>query len=360
MHSLLHLLTAAGLFTTTAFAQARRQPQKVFSALDQSSQPAFGVGFDLTASYGSAAVSFCNGTTKTLTTISAGEGYNEVLQRLSLESSRHPSPPYFNMGESWDDMPRQYLRKARKAIGLPASSDVGHLATLLLALRAAVEEQVGPITSAGVTTMNLVALYDEDLHDAFEYVGLEYITFPVGYVGHNILYETSAAYAGYGYGLCTDYKTDPEACKQEQYSMTFETVMAVLYTDTVLSVSLSVIRSVYALWEPPYRYLADFDLGYNANVEMEKPEEYWSAVELKLQQIMIEYPFYPRPSKVLLMGDRINDLEFKETLVRALGAQMKELPEILSEGAVGVAARGVAEMAKREGYQATQDSRAFG
>ena len=357
MHSLLLLLTAAGLFTTTASTQAK--PQKVLSSLEQSSQLTFGVGFDLTASYGSAAVSFCNGTTRTLTQITAEEGYNEVLQRLSLESSQHPSPPYNNLGESWDDMPRQYLRKARKAIGLPASSDVGHLATLLLTLRAAVEEQLGPITSAGVTTMNLVALYDEDLHDAFEYVGLEYITFPVGYVGHNILYETSAAYAGYGYGLCTDYKTNPEACIQEQYNMTEEVVMAVLYTDTVLSVSLSVIRSAYALWEPSYRYLADFDLGYNAHVAMENPEEYWNAVELRLQQIMIEHPGYPRPSKVLLMGDRINDREFRETLVQALGAQMEELPEILSEGAVGVATRGVAEMTKRQGYQAKQGSRAF-
>ena len=160
-------------------------------------------------------MSFSNGTTVTITKISAGKGYNEVLRRLSLDSSRHPSPPYDNLGESWDDMPRQYLRKARKAIGLPASSDIGCLAMMFSDLRVAVEEQVGPITSAGVTTMNLVALYDEDLHDAFEYVSLEYITFPVGYVGHNILYETSAAYAGYGYGLCTDYDTDLEACRNE-------------------------------------------------------------------------------------------------------------------------------------------------
>ena len=230
---------------------------------------------------------------------------------------------------------------------------------MLLALRAAVEEKVGPITSAGVTTMNLVALYDEDLRNAFEYVGLEYITFPVGYVGRNIVYETSAAYAGYGYGLCADHKTDPEACRQEQHDMSDEVVMAVLYTDTVLSVSLSVIRPAYALWEPEYWYLADFDLGYNTYVEMESPEEYWSAVWLKIQQIMIENPGYTPPSKVLLMGDRTDEREFREILVRALWEQMGELPEILSEGAVGVAARGVAEMAKREVCQARQDSRTF-
>ncbi len=348
MHLLIPFLTAAGLFITTASAQAR--PQKVLSTSNPSSQPAFGVGFDLTASYGSAAVSFDNGTTITIPQIYADKDYNSLLHRLSLASSKHPSPPYTNLGESWDDMPRQYLRKARKAIGLPASSDVRHLATLLLNLRAAVEEQVGPITSAGVTTMNLVALYDEDLHDAFEHVGLEYITFPVGYVGHNILYETSAAYAGYGYGLCTDYKTNPKACDQEQRDMADESVMAVVYTDTVLSVSLSVLRSADALWEPPYRYLADFDLGYKSISEMD-PEAYWGAVGLRLQQTMIENPGYGRPSKVLLMGDRADGSEFRDTLGKALRAQMEEVPEILGEGAVGVAARGVAEMAKREGYR---------
>ena len=246
--------------------------------------------------------------------------------------------------------PASICAERAKPLCLPASSDVGYLATMLFDLHAAVEEQVGPMTSAGVTTMNLVALYDEGLHDVFEYVGLEYITFPVGDVGCNILYETSAAYAGYGYGLCTNYKTDPEACKNEQYHMTDEVMIAVLYTDTVLSVSLSVIRSAYALWEPPYRYLADSALGHNnAYVEM-NPEEYWSAVELELQQTMIDNPGYERPSKVLLMGDRTNGREFKERLVTALGEQMEDLSEILNEGAVGVAARGVAEMAKREIY----------
>ena len=209
---------------------------------------------------------------------------------------------------------------------------------MLLALRAGVEEKVGPITSAGVTTMNLVALYEEDLRDAFEYVSLKYIAFPVGWVGHS-LHETSAAYAGYGYGLCTHYKTDPKACMREQYAMCDEVVMAVLYTDTALSVSLSVIRPAYALWEPEYWYLADFDLGYNTYVEVESPEEYWSAVWLKIQQIMIENPGYTPPSKVLLMGDRTDEREFREILVRVLWEQMGELPEILSEGAVGVAAR---------------------
>lgn len=327
-------------------ASAHVVSQKTLSNSKESPAPSFGVGFDLTASYGSAAVSFSNGTIITVANIQSDEGYNEVLQRLSLTESQHLSPPYNNVGESWDDMPRQYKRKARKAIGLPASQDVGHLAKMLSDLRTAVEEKVGPIETAAVTTMHLPALYDEDLHDAFEYVGLKYITFPVGDFGHNILYETAAAFAGYGFGLCSDYQADPEACKNEQWNMTDQSVMAVGYTDTALSVSLSVVRSAYALWEPSYRYLADFDLGYQAILS--SSADYWTTLEQKLARILVENPNYERPNLVMLMGDRIDDSKFRESLNKVLKEQMKDLPEVLSENGNDVAARGVAEMTKRE------------
>ena len=341
-----HVLTIAASLFILATATRLRPPQIQLNPPDQSLQSTFGVGFDLTASYGSAAVSFFNGTIITVATIPADDEFNQVLQRLSLDSSKHPSPPYNDLGESWDDMPRQYMRKARKAIGQPASSDVGHLAKMLSHLRDAVEKRVGPITTAGVTSMHLVALYDEDLHDAFEYVGLEYITFPVGYVGRNILYETSAAYAGYGYGLCSNYKAGPEACIDEIRNMTDRAVMAVVYTDTALSVSLSMIKSAYALYEPPYRYLADFDLGHQAGLET-SPKQYWDAVTSKLQEILVENPNYERPSLVMLMGDRIRDPMFQEVLNKALDEEVEEMPEILSEEAPEVAAKGAAEMAKR-------------
>lgn len=351
MQLILQLLVAGlNLCTVTS---AYVGSQKPLSNSNKSPGAPFGVGFDLTASYGSAAVSFPNGTIVALAHIPAEQDYNDVLQRLSRPASQHLSPPYNNVGESWDDMPRQYRRKARKAVGLPASQDVGHLAKMLSGLRTVVEERVGPIMTAAVTTMHLPALYDEDLHDAFEYIGLEYITFSVGDVGHNILYETNAAFAGYGYGLCSDYKDDPETCKNEQWNMTDRAVMAVGYTDTALSVSLSVIRSAYALWEPPYRYLADFDLGYQASLS--STVEYWATLELKLAEILIENPNYERPSMVMLMGDRIEESKFREALNKVLSEQMQERPEVLSESGRDIAAKGAAEMAKREVFYAKQN-----
>ncbi len=244
-------------------------------------------------------------------------------------------------------MPRQWWRKARKAIGLPASKDVGFLAKMLSDLRSLVEEQTGkPIESAGVATLNLVALYHEDLRDAFEYVGLRYLTFPVRY---DVLYETSAAYAGYGYGLCSDY-TDRNACKREQGDMPSDVVMAVLYTRTVLTVSLSITESAYYLYEPLRRHLLDFSLGYDAQSFKVADKEYWDAVESKLQQILIKNPNYKRPAKVLLMGDCIRNEAFLNILKKALSHQRAEMPEILSSDSEGVAAKGAAEFAKRIPY----------
>lgn len=324
--------------------------QAVLSVLDGAhalERPSFGVGFDLTASYGTAAVSFSNGTSVTVAKITAEDAFNEVLQRLSLDSSQHLSPPYNNPGDSWTDMSRQLRRKARKAIGLPASQDVGHLAKMLSDLRNLVEEQIGkPIDSAGAATLNLVALYPEDLQDAFEYVGLRYLTFPVRY---DVLYETSAAYAGYGYGLCSDY-TDRNACKQEQVDMPSDVVMAVLYTRTALTVSLSVIKSAYYLYEPLDRHLLDFSLGYDARSLSTDEEDYWDAVGSKLEQILIKNPYYKRPAKVLLMGDCVRDENFQRTLKKAMGNQMAQLPEILIEDSEGIAAKGAAVFATRVPY----------
>lgn len=146
-------------------------------------------------------------------------------------------------------------------MGLPASEDVGLLAKVISDLRDKVEDYVDKhIESAAMAVPNLIALYQEDLQDALEYVGLRYLPLSVKY---DVLYETSAAYARYGFGLCSDFE-DRTACKKEQQNMPSEVVMAVLYGDTVLTVTLSVVKSAYYLYEPVNRHVSNFSLGYDA------------------------------------------------------------------------------------------------
>lgn len=126
--------------------------KKPFSALDQPPRPLFGVNFDLTASYSSSAICFPNVTTIT----PASESYTSALLHPSLSSSQHPSPSYNSISSSYSSMPRQFLRKTRKAINLPSSPYVMCTSRTcsLPSTRAVVDERlVEPITSAGVTAM---------------------------------------------------------------------------------------------------------------------------------------------------------------------------------------------------------------
>ncbi len=131
------------------------------------------------------------------------------------------------------------------------------------------------------------------------------------------------------------------------------TVMAVSYTRTVLTVSLSIVASAYSLWEPSYRYLIDSELGYDMRDLLDE-EGYWRDVKMRLEQIMIENPGYDRPAKVLLMGDCVKDKNFQIQLFEALGDQMEIIPEIFSSQAEVVAARGVAELTKRESFRLSE------
>lgn len=133
-------------------------------------------------------------------------------------------------------MPRQLCRKAGKAVGLPESQDVALLARILAGLPSQVETSIDrSFQAAGVTMLNLIALYNEDHQDAFEYLHIDHFSFPVRY---DVLYKTSAAYAGYDYGLCSDCSDyfDKATCKNEQDNMPSEVVMTVLYTRNVLAV----------------------------------------------------------------------------------------------------------------------------
>ena len=224
---------------------------------------------------------------------------------------------------------------------------------MLRDLRSLAEKRISqPISSAGAATLNFKALYPEDLRDAYSYVRLDYLTFPVRY---STCYETSAAYAGYGYGLCADYITEPDGCKKEQVGMASEVVMAILYTRTALTVSLSVMKSAYYLYEPLNRHLLDFSLGYD-NVRSflssaeDEEQHYWDAVGSKLEEILIENLYYKRPAKIQLLGDCVRDENFQRTLKKVVGNQMTQLPEFLIEDSEGVAAKGAAEFAKRAPY----------
>ena len=223
---------------------------------------------------------------------------------------------------------------------------------MLERLRGEVVAQTGlGVTSAAVITPNLPALYEEDLLDVFEYVGLDFVTLDQPRF-FDYLYETSAAYAGYGFGLCTNYRNQTD-CQREERGMNATNILSILYTDDILTVDLDLVASAYYIYFPRTLNASEFYDGYlTGGLGKGRRADYWDHVEERMSKTLGSWrgAFL---SKVVLMGNRVEEENFRRRLDRALLARGNR-PELLSWEAEFVAAKGVAEMAKRQPYRGSR------
>ncbi|KAF2225243.1 hypothetical protein BDZ85DRAFT_184711, partial [Elsinoe ampelina] len=153
------------------------------------------------------------------------------------------------------DRPRQDLRSLRKRLGLPSSSDVGVISSMIIALRDRTNAFLGHNMDFVVVTIpKLPGVYSEDIRDAIEYAGLR--STKVWFFDH-LIYEATASYAGYDLGLC-EHWTQPEKCLKETNAYPREQVFTVLYTREALMVATSYVKGAYYLFLPDYFNRLDF------------------------------------------------------------------------------------------------------
>ena len=259
------------------------------------------------------------------------------------------SPPYRDIGEALrlDSTWRNF----RKRLGLPASSDVGILANLLITLRCNTEHQLGSLIDSVVTAFPLLpGLCFEDIDDALDYAGLNPLTDRKLY---NQPHETSAAYAGYGLGLCKNY-TDVDLCHAQEKELPPEHTLAVSYTQKSMIVVLTTMERAYMYYEPDSSYIVDHEAGLGALKNYPNNHNaYWDHVRVRLMQLTLEPYTKRRIEKVLLLGESALDETFLEVVKDAMYKLQGDLPKIYMDNPLHVAARGAAEFAKR-----AQESRA--
>jgi hypothetical protein len=259
-------------------------------------------------------------------------------------------PPYQDPADPIKDNPRLIKRAARKAIGLPASPDVGALAQLIRSLRQKAESELKiHILSAVIAVSHLVALYQDDVKEAFEYLGIDYVE-PNPYFSP-VYWENSAANAGYGLGMCEHY-TDPEACTEEENRMPELSILAVHYSRNALMTSLLATKTANGIWEPDYRHQEDFTLGYDALNVGGKEDKYWDIVRSRIQACMVPENFnFEHPSQVILTGDMALDETFARVLNEAvMNVVGKDVP-IFSKDPEFVVAKGAAEQMRRSPFR---------
>lgn len=265
----------------------------------------------------------------------------------------HPSPPYDSSTERWNDWPRQQKRKLRKLFGWPASYDVGVIGAFVRALKEETERVVGfNITSAAASVPAFPALYDEDLYDAFEYAGLEYIQL-IQFSPHKQLltWEPKAAVAGHGFGLCPNIE-HPQECWKVWEGFWDDVYYIVVYTRTSLAA-----YHYYTFYDGVYSGVVHprFYLGFGNDPTCEpirspRGHRDWEQARLMmLQQLQVNDG--KKPTKIILVGESANDPEFRSQLDEVFEEFFTDgVPPIFDRDPEYIQAKGVAELVRRSAY----------
>lgn len=273
-------------------------------------------------------------------------------------SDTDASKPYQNVGEAISDIARQTLRDARKKLGLPSSRDVKVLSNMIRALQDQALQFVGePIRAATISIPHLAALYGQDLLDAFQYLGLVYLEF-YPFNNFNPIPASMAAYAGNGFGFCADYR-NITACEEEELQIPAFFALTIGYTHSGLTASQARLGSAYYIREEIT--IEDLTLGYDVMHDCPHGDgdAYWEAVRNVLRYPVVTSRIQRNFSKVLLYGDAVEVLKFREALEEELEEHVEGTPEIVDGEPEFSAAKGVAEMAKRAIFRQRKEDLGF-
>lgn len=247
------------------------------------------------------------------------------------------------MQQYFDDIPRVLERRLKKKAGLPASADVGVLASVIKKLRSQIESDLKiTVSDATLATIHLEALYQDDVEDICEYAGFKYIIPKSMY--RPILWEASCAYAGYGQGLCKHWQNDTQ-CRKEIREMEDLAILAVHYSRKALTSTWATVTTAIGTNEPWGMRTINFKLGSDAKVWYLNEEDYWHDVKGVLVGKLMYYP-REKPKKIIVTGDEANG-DFMRVLEEAMMEYMRHVPPIFSNDTVVAAAKGAAEFRRR-------------
>jgi hypothetical protein len=158
-----------------------------------------------------------NGTFHHIALIEGDASYTGLMRRMATGPTvRTPD----DSDTRWEML--QYLRSRtqrllNKLIGRPATPETAVLASMVSKLVDKTQAWLGdkdPIVAAVLSSPDHFRLTNEETSDILDYLKLRNLMAapPLFYE----LYATSAAYAGYGKGLCRTY-TDAYACEREEW-----------------------------------------------------------------------------------------------------------------------------------------------
>ncbi|KAL8920501.1 MAG: hypothetical protein Q9208_006251 [Pyrenodesmia sp. 3 TL-2023] len=174
-------------------------------------------------------------------------------------------------------------------------------------------QQERSVTTAVLSSPDRIRLTEEEISDIFDYLGIKYLMSIPDDLEN--LHATSAAFAGYGYGLCRHYM-DLYACEREEQHLPEQRLLHIDFTPNSLSGTIKSLNSARGgTVDDPF---IDIDLGLGRlNTYPEEEEElYWTAVRGRIRSLVRS--FKPRITQVILTGSSAGDGRFVEAVKDAL------------------------------------------
>lgn len=317
---------------------------------------------------------FYNGTVLDIAKVLATPTYRALMERLGKAPAPASPPGQFARWQRWWNKKR----------GLPATADVGVLASLLSALKDATKAAVadhhlpsrGRIDHVALTHPSIPALAREDVDDALEYAGLRgWLGDSSGFQPRHIA-ESQAAFAGNGHGLCPSYE-DMSLCWSENEALPRGLGLFVSMTRHALYASVDDLHTAFPRWQSDGPRVMDFDAGLGvldglsdsgsgSNGEKRSrfasEAEYWAHVRVRITAIAKQRPqqiptLPPRerlePLTLLLLGgENATNGQFLDTLRSVLTwGSLSASPPNMDLAAMAnptfAAARGMALYARR-------------
>lgn len=224
---------------------------------------------------------------------------------------------------------------------------------MIKALKEETEKMLGlRITKAAASVPRFPAIYDEDLYDAFEYAGIDYLQIKWGENGPAwgfLTYDTLAALAGHNLSLCADY-TNGNSCHDKDMTEDMDVYLLVTYTQADLKVSNVVVHGhdLYHTHDETSLYLG---LGNSSSGEQSTDGAYFEEV---MDKLVVPLTQRYSPTKIIYVGDCAHDEVFRsfaDWRFRSYFEQRNEkMPEIIDSDAIYTQAKGVAELARRRLY----------
>ncbi|PGH06695.1 hypothetical protein AJ79_06479 [Helicocarpus griseus UAMH5409] len=298
-----------------------------------------GVGFDLSASYGTAAIGYRNGSVVNVGKLDASPAYQSLMKQLSEKRRGQLSSRF----ESIRDDPAHGRESSQRRLSTPYLLDIEPISLLISELKTQTEGLLGhSIHSVAVSSPDYIGLSNAEISEATEYLGLRNLA------GQNNKSLFSVDYSGYSTGI-VPISIYPNACEGDEEPS--ETVLRLDYTGTTLSGSLSLLQR--GRLQRTDNSFVDWYLGLERKPRFIEEEAYWDLLWRRIRRLVQEPTIRGRLKKIILTGDAINIREprffreVRDALRGIIDPFALDTLESNSADAVFAAARGAAEFAKR-------------